>query len=34
MIKIKQNKLFGDIKITVSDENAGYVPSDEELTTN
>jgi len=34
MIRILQNKLFGDIKICAREEQDGYVPSEEELTTN
>ena len=34
MITIFQNKLFGDIKICAREENSGYVPSEEELTSN
>jgi segregation and condensation protein A len=34
MITIFQNKLFGDIKICCNNESDGYVPSEEELTTN
>ena len=34
MITIFQNKLFGDIKICCNNESDGYIPSEEELTTN
>lgn len=34
MITIFQNKLFGDIKICAREENSGYIPSEEELTSN
>ena len=34
MITIFQNKLFGDIKICAREDNSGYVPSEEELTSN
>ena len=34
MITIFQNKLFGDIKICAREDNTGYVPSEEELTSN
>ena len=34
MITIMQNKLFGDIKICVRSDAEGYVPTEEELTTN
>jgi len=34
MIRILQNRLFGDIKITPREDNAGYIPSEDELTTN
>lgn len=34
MITIFQNKLFGDIKICIREENKGYVPTEEELTSN
>ena len=34
MITIFQNKLFGDIKICAREDNAGYVPDEEELTSN
>ena len=34
MITIFQNKLFGDIKICAREENSGYIPSKEELTSN
>ena len=34
MITIFQNKLFGDIKICAREENSGYVPTEEELTSN
>ena len=34
MITIFQNKLFGDIKICAREDNKGYIPAEEELTTN
>ena len=34
MITIFQNRLFGDIKICAREGNSGYVPAEEELTTN
>lgn len=34
MITIFQNRLFGDIKICAREGNSGYVPTEEELTTN
>lgn len=34
MIKIMQNKLFGDIKICARSKDEGYIPTQEELTTN
>ena len=34
MITIFQNKLFGDIKICAREDNNGYVPSEEDLTSN
>ena len=34
MIRIMQNKLFGDIKICARPKEEGYIPSEEELTTN
>ena len=34
MITIFQNKLFGDIKICVREDSDGYVPSEEDLTSN
>ena len=34
MIKIFQNKLFGDIKICAREDNNGYVPDESELTSN
>ena len=34
MITIFQNRHFGDIKICAREDNAGYVPTEEELTTN
>ena len=34
MITIFQNKLFGDIKICIREDNSGYVPTEEELTSN
>ena len=34
MITIFQNKMFGDIKICAREDNAGYVPDEEELTSN
>ena len=34
MITIFQNKLFGDIKICVREDSDGYVPSEDELTSN
>ena len=34
MITIFQNKLFGDIKICTREDNSGYIPSEEELTSN
>lgn len=34
MITIFQNKIFGDIKICARDDSDGYIPSEEELTTN
>ena len=34
MITIFQNKLFGDIKICAREDNKGYVPDEEELTSN
>ncbi len=34
MITIFQNKLFGDIKICVREDNLGYLPSEDELTSN
>ena len=34
MITIFQNKLFGDIKICAREDTTGYVPSEEELTSN
>lgn len=34
MIVIYQNKLYGDIKICAREEDKGYVPSEDELTTN
>ena len=34
MITIFQNKLFGDIKICAREDNAGYIPDEEDLTTN
>ena len=34
MITIFQNKLFGDIKICVREDNSGYIPTEEELTSN
>ena len=34
MITILQNKLFGDIKICAREDNNGYVPTEEELTSN
>ena len=34
MITIFQNKLFGDIKICARPKEEGYIPSEEELTTN
>ncbi len=34
MITIFQNKLFGDIKICAREDNAGYIPDEEELTSN
>ena len=34
MITILQNKLFGDIKICAREDNSGYIPSEEELTSN
>ena len=34
MISIFQNKLFGDIKICARQDNNGYIPSEDELTSN
>ena len=34
MITIFQNKLFGDIKICAREDNSGYVPTEEDLTSN
>lgn len=34
MITIFQNKLFGDIKICAREDSAGYIPKEEELTSN
>ena len=34
MITIFQNKLFGDIKICAREDNNGYIPDEEDLTTN
>lgn len=34
MIRIMQNKLFGDIKIIVREDTEGYIPTEEELTSN
>ena len=34
MIRILQNKIFGDIKITARKDSDGYVPTEEELTSN
>ena len=34
MITIFQNKLFGDIKICAREDNNGYVPTEEDLTSN
>ena len=34
MIKIMQNKLFGDIKICMREDSDGYVPTEEDLTSN
>ena len=34
MITIFQNKLFGDIKICTRQDNNGYIPSEDELTSN
>ena len=34
MITIYQNKLFGDIKICAREDSDGYIPDEEELTTN
>ena len=34
MITIFQNKLFGDIKICAREDNTGYIPSEEDLTSN
>jgi len=34
MITIFQNKLFGDIKICIREDNLGYLPSEDELTSN
>ena len=34
MITIYQNKLFGDIKICVRQDNSGFVPTEEDLTSN
>jgi len=33
MITIFQNKLFGDIKLCARDDNGGYIPTEEDLTT-
>ena len=34
MIRILQNRLFGDIKICVREDSNGYVPTEEDLTSN
>ncbi len=34
MIKIMQNKIFGDIKICMREDSDGYVPTEEDLTSN
>jgi len=34
MIRILQNKIFGDIKITVREDTTGYIPTEDDLTTN
>ena len=33
-VDVIQNKLFGDIKICARQDNNGYIPSEDELTSN